>query len=75
MVSKNLVRCVNKTTNKVRYFSKSIVNDPLWRKNTGFEIQEIDQSIDEGWTAPAKIEPKPVSLTKPKRKYTKKQPA
>lgn len=34
------IRCVNKKTNKVRFFSKHLVDNPIWRKNTGFEPQE-----------------------------------
>lgn len=45
MAKPNLIRCVNKTTNKVRYFSSTVANDPLWRKHTGFEIQHVPHDI------------------------------
>lgn len=33
------VRCINRDRNKVAYFSKHLVDNPLWRKHTGFEPQ------------------------------------
>lgn len=103
MAKPNLIRCVNKTTNKVRYFSSTVANDPLWRKHTGFEIAQIGHDIpgfELGAGTPivrtaqvpkvdieAEIErrvaerlaaaktPDAKQDPKPKRKYTKKQPA
>jgi len=31
------IRCIHKGKNKVRYFSKRLVEDDHWRKNTGWE--------------------------------------
>lgn len=107
MAKTNLIRCVNKTTNKVRYFSSTLANDPLWRKHTGFEIQQVSHDIpgfELGGQTPivrtvhqpkmdieAEIERRvqerlaqaipaietlaKATAEKPKRKYTKKQPA
>lgn len=36
------VRCINRQRNKVQYFSKHLVNDPRWRKMTGYEPQPLD---------------------------------
>lgn len=50
MVSPNAVRCINRARNKVQFFSKHLVNDPRWRKMTGYEPQPLDNDPSQGIT-------------------------
>lgn len=48
MVSPNAVRCINRQRNKVQFFSKHLVNDPRWRKMTGYEPQPLPTDPSQG---------------------------
>ena len=34
------IRCINRKRNKVGYFSRELVNNAYWRKQTGWERQD-----------------------------------
>jgi len=46
------IRCINRKRNKVGYFSTALVNNAYWRKQTGWERQDIAAEQPEQIPAP-----------------------